>query len=323
MKYTLTEFSDILFSGNNLSLPDSVNLIIKKLVSDLGVSVTTTTVNNDDPSYKKTTSFNSLNPRKAKNVNKRENIEDNWKPAIPFKATSIQKKEGVEKSINDIRVCLNKISSKNYDAQRDSIIQLINDVTNKEDGDSDIELNLVSQALFDIASTNKFYSELYANLYKELSVSFPNFENNISKLMTEYMKSIDEIIFVDQNIDYDKFCDNNKVNDKRKAVTTFIVNLMKNEVVEKKKVIEIINDLLAKLVSYVDEDNRLAHVEEITEIIFIFVTLSCSSLKTMDEWVSVVNNIKLFSQFKAKEHKSISSRAIFKHLDILDYIKKN
>ena len=323
MKYTLTEFSDILFSGNIGSLPENVNSIIKKLVSDLGVSITTTTANNDDPTYKKTTSFNSLNPRKSKHGNKRENVEDSWKQAVPFKATSIEKKEGIEKSINDIRVCLNKISSKNYEAQRDSITQLINDVINKEGGDSDTELNLVSQAIFDIASTNKFYSELYANLYKELSVSFPNFENHINNLTSDYMKSIDNIIFVDQNTDYDKFCDNNKVNDKRKAVTTFIVSLMKNDVIEKNKVIKIINELLLKLVSYVDEDGKLVQVEEITENIFIFVTLSCSSLKTMDEWVSVVNNIKLFSQFKAKEHKSISSRAIFKHLDILDYIKKN
>jgi len=50
--------------------------------------------------------------------------------------------------------------------------------------------------------------------------------------------------------------------------------------------------------------------------------MTVSDLKEHELWENIENNIKKLSQYKAKEHLSISSRSIFKYMDILDQIKK-
>jgi len=72
----------------------------------------------------------------------------------------------------------------------------------------------------------------------------------------------------------------------------------------------------------IDVENKNYEIEEITENIFIFITLSISDLKDHDTWESIYSKIKNLSQCKAKEHLSISSRSVFKYMDILDQIKK-
>jgi hypothetical protein len=326
MKYTLQEYSELIFAGYDYKLPDGVNAIIKKLVTEFGSSPIqeTRTADNGDTKFKKPGYFN--NSRKPK---RNDITDDTWEKQKAFKATVIEKKEGIEKSINDIRICLNKISNKNYDTQRDVIMEYIINITKTGDDSSDEDEKIdnskdivsISTAIFEIASTNKFYSELYATLYKELIERFAVFRDNVDLILESYKNDIHKIKFVDPNTDYDKFCDNNKLNDKRKALSMFIVNLMKKEVIEKSVVSQIIlylEDIVAK---NVDIENMIYEIEEITENLYILVTESVVDFKGTDLWNTIMSNITLFSKYKAKEHLSISSRAIFKYMDILDRIK--
>jgi len=327
MKYTLQYYSELIFSGYDYKLPDTVNSIIKKLVVEFGSTPVqeSRAVDNSDTKFKKPGYFN--NSRKPKRT---DNAEETWEKQKAFKATVIEKKEGIEKSINDIRICLNKISNKNYDAQRDAIIEYIINITKSGDDSSDEDEKIdnskdivsISTAIFEIASTNKFYSELYATLYKELIEKFAVFRDNVDLILESYKNDIHKIKFVDPNTEYDKFCDNNKLNDKRKALSVFIVNLMKKGVVEKSVVADIIlylEDIVAK---NVDIENMIYEIEEITENLFLLITESVVDFKGTDIWDTIMSNITLFSKFKAKEHLSISSRAIFKYMDILDRVKR-
>jgi hypothetical protein len=185
------------------------------------------------------------------------------------------------------------------------------------------ELIKVANAIFDIASNNKFYSEIYANLYKELIDKFEIFNKIISKYLDQYLDSIKQIKYVDSNENYNKYCENNKLNDKRKAMSAFIINLMKKQIIEKEKVLDIILLLQNLVFEYIDLDNKTNEVDEITENIFIFSTMSATEFGNIPEWDNIKSNIVKCSQYKSKEHKSISSRAIFKYMDILDFFKKN
>jgi hypothetical protein len=323
MKYTLQDYSDIIFAGYDYKLPENVNVAIKKLVAEFGVTEKRSSDNTDNK-FKKPGYFN--NSRRPK---KSENNDEVWEKQKVFKATVIDKKEGIEKSINDIRISLNKISSKNYETHRDTIIEYISNILKVNDDSSDedekvnnsIEINSISTAIFEIASTNKFYSELYATLYKELIEKFEIFRENVDQIIENYKNDIHKISYIDPNKDYDKFCDNNKLNDKRKALSMFIVNLMKKGVIEKPIVSDIIlylEDIVAK---NVDVENMVYEIEEITENLYILVTESVSEFKGTNAWVNILSNITLFSKYKTKEHISISSRAIFKYMDILDRIK--
>jgi len=369
MRYTIDNYTSIAFSGINYKLPEIQISIIENLVKELGIS--TTKVLEDDIEERprqqiigKKYISNTLSSSRYKSK-----IDEQWKGVPEFKVTKIEKSEGIDQIIKDIRVCLNKISNKNYDSQKEAIFNFINSVNNsykkentddektktkKEEGNNkennlkdnkinpfglleeddddeeepqvtkecSLDLKKVAQSIFDIASSNKFYSELYAQLYQELIEKYDFFKEYVTNLIENYYNSMDLIELVDSNKDYDKYCENNKQNDKRKALSTFIVNLMKKGVIEKKNVLNLIIKLQEKIMVFVDTDNKTNNIDEITENIFIMTTLiNLKELNCKEYTDKIVKNIEICSSYKVKDHKSISNRAIFKYMDILDFWK--
>jgi hypothetical protein len=318
--YNLDNYKNIMVSGYDYKLSETIINIITNLSKELGVTFkeNTKTTNSQEENVgenKKYSKRNFGNKRVKPVVD-----EEQWEKIKAFKSTQIEQKEGIEKLINDVRVCLNKISNKNYEAQRDAIIQYIKEIV--ESNESELEVLKIKKSIFEIASTNKFYSELYALLYKDLINTFECFKENIEPFINEYIDSIQNINYVDPKVDYDKYCDYNKENDKRKAMSAFIVNLSKNDIVEKNIVINKIIYLEELVLNYCDTENKTNELEEITENLFILVTKSLSIMNDEPNWEFVINNIKHLAQMKTKEHNSLSSRALFKFMDILDFIKK-
>jgi len=329
MRYTLQDYSDVLFSGYSYKLPENVNGIIASLTKEFGTVVADKpeSVDEGEPKFKRTP-FGAKRPRsnEIQSSRSRNKIDDSWKSAPAFKATVIEKKEGAEKLMNDIRICLNKISSKNYDQQRDTVIQHIEDIVREQD-DKQTTLNHIAQSIFDIASSNKFYSDLYASLYRELIDKYDIFSGYITNLINDYYEGMEKIENVDSNEDYDRYCENNKLNDKRKALSTFIVNLMKKGVLDRIAVLQLTIRLQHKVIDLVDVENKTYHVDEMTENLFILITLVAENVENCDGDVSelfsiIRRNVETCTKYKTKEHKSISSRAIFKFMDILDAMKK-
>jgi hypothetical protein len=318
--YSLDNYSEILFNGVNYTLPEQNVSIIKLLMTELGV------LPDHDLSREKHANFKRHEPSRTSNF--KSKTDDTWEKRALYQVTKIEKKDGIEKIINDIRICLNKISGKNYDAQRDNIIkyieQIVIDYKSLDDTTEYYEsMAKIAKSIFDIASTNKFYSDIYAKLYNELIQKYTEFNDNVNSVIVQYYDSISTIEFVDEKNNYDKFCDNNKLNDKRKAIAAFIVNLMKCGVLKRDDVLSCIIKLQDLVLSYIDESDKGFIVDEITENIFIFVTMSITELSSLDNWSTIINNITTFSQIKPKDKASLSSRAIFKYMDVLDFIKKN
>jgi hypothetical protein len=238
-----------------------------------------------------------------------------------FVPTKIETKEGIEKQINDFRVLLNKISSKNYETQRDLIFNKINEIVS---GNEEADLEKIASTIFDIASANKFYSDLYADLYVELINKYEIFDDLLNGLLEKYYDSLKNIHYVDHNVDYDGFCNYTKTNDLRKAMASFIVNLMKKGAVEKEKVLTLILSIQKLLREYIDSDNRSNEVDEIIENLFLLLTQSYSTMNKEEKWLSnILPQINELSKLKSKDCKSLSSRAVFKCMDILDNLKKN
>jgi len=320
MRYSIQDYNDIVFAGYDYKLPESTSEIIKTIVLELGVSTLDTTLKDvavSEHRQKKQGYFS----KKQRNISKNDNLNEIWETQKAFKPTVMEKKEGIDKTINDIRICLNKISNKNYETQRDIVIEYIENIIKNQNGSDVTDINNIANSIFEIASTNKFYSELYATLYKELIHKFNIFNENINQILQQYKDDIINIRFVDPNTDYDLFCDNNKQNDKRKALTTFIVNLMKKNVIDISEIANIVLYLEDFVLKNIDIENKNYEIEEITENLFLFISLAVNELKLFVEWENIINNIKRFSQLKTKEHLSISSRSIFKFMDILDKIK--
>ena len=165
-------------------------------------------------------------------------------------------------------------------------------------------------------------SVLYANLYKELIVVFPQFQTMITPMLSQYIEELKKIKYVNHENDYDAFCDYNKVNDRRKALVMFMVNLMNIEVLSKEEIkntILVVQDMIQDGIQQPDKSNE---VEEFTENLYLFVTMTKGDVLSNERWKSILPNVKKISEYKSKEYKSLSNRAIFKHMDIMDILAK-
>jgi len=239
-----------------------------------------------------------------------------------FKVTVLETSEGFDKQISDMRALLNKISSKNYETQRDIIMNKAKEIFASEDISED-DKTRVALSIIDISRSNKFYSELYAELCKSLSSEFILFKELLPRSIELYKDTLANIHYVDHNVDYDGFCNYTKTNDLRKANAAFIVNLMKQCVLEKTQVLYVIMSLISQVQQYIDEDNRTNEVDEITENLHLFITQSKRELSECGDWSdNVLVFINDVSKMKSKDHVSLSARAVFKYMDICDDLKK-
>jgi hypothetical protein len=233
---------------------------------------------------------------------------------IVFKSKSVEPKQGIEWDINSVRILLNKISTKTYHEQKTAIVDRVLEILNSS---SISDNHRVIQTVFDIISSNVFLSELYADLYVELMKRTLVFEHELIGFVERYQHSLKQIYYVDPNVDYDGFCQYNKINDMRKSMATFIVNLMKRGKILQQEVLQIITEFMEVTITYIDMENKTNEVDEITENIALLITESKPILSTTDVWINTIGpNIKKISTMKAKDHPSLSSRVIFKYMDL-------
>jgi hypothetical protein len=327
--YTQDDFNKILFDNCNITLSNDIIEIIKQLdliISETIPSTSNTIVQNTqtDKYSKKTTVDNKRKPNKY--YSKDIELLDDWKSTHVFKATKLEVKEGTDKIINDIRVALNKLSTKNMEIQKTTIIQLIQQVMS-ETQDADVDIKRITDIIFEIASSNKFYSELYADLYYELMADFSALSNKLTDLLEKYKESLHQIVAVDPNVDYDGFCNYTKKNDLRKAMLMFIVNIAKKGLLKEDDLLNITLYLEDMVFKYAEEPNRSNELEELTENIFIIITQSKKFLMKSVCWnQTIIPNITTISKMKKtnpEKYVSMTNRAVFKFMDIIDNINKN
>lgn len=240
------------------------------------------------------------------------NIDD-WEAIRNFKPTEKQEKVGIDKHINDMRALLNKISKTNYEQQRDTIIEKTSEIFKEENEENQKQ---IGETIFSICSSNKFLSEVYADLYVELVGFHDLFGNILDNYICKFRESLHKIQYVDPDDNYDGFCDFNKTNEIRKSNATFLMNLVMRDMITKQSVLDLILDMQTTSFAYIDEENKEHEVEELTENLFIMITMSKTFLNNSEKWTDVQSNINKFTKLKAKEHKSLSSRSIFKYMDM-------
>jgi hypothetical protein len=146
------------------------------------------------------------------------------------------------------------------------------------------------------------------------------FKGVFEKSFSEFVGLFKKIDYVDPSVDYNKFCEITKNNDKRRAMSTFIVNLMTEGVLHPDKVVEIIMELQEMISSYIKLANKTNELEELNENIFILITNGKGVLSSHEEWERIVSRIKFLSllKVKMKEYPSVNNKLIFKNMDILE-----
>ena len=312
--YSLDDINTIKYNNvnYNLEIPNTVFKLIQQLDKMIIPPITEVTAH-----LKKTDQ--KTRPNNGYGIPKTPSSSDDWVAIKKIKPTKMEVKTGVEKDINDIRISLNKISTKNYESQKEIILLFITKMFEEETlEDAEKHLQPIAQFIFDIASVNKFYSELYADLYQSLIMKYSVFESILNEFVSTYKNLIQKNIYVDPAVNYDAFCDYTKKNETRRATTAFLVMLMIRCVIPIQTIVDIIIHFQELFIKYIDEENRINEVDELTELLFLFITLGKSKLQECPEWEKTIHpNLVNASQLKSKQYKSLSSRSVFKNQDAL------
>ena len=294
LSYTLTDIQKIQNDGFSITLPDKILSIISQISSQVGAA-----------NYVKTPQFHSKS-----RFNKRKQEED-WAAIRNFKVTERVEKTGVEKVMQELRGELNKITEKNYDTISAKLFEKMTDDL-VDDNKSEI-----AKHIFEIASTNKFYSKVYAKLFNQIIQRFDYMRDILMSNFNIFMEVFDTIESSDPNVDYDNFCNVNKANEKRKALSQFFVNLMLEGLIDKNEIMDIINSLFEKMFDFAETKNKKAEGVEISENLFILVTSIKGKLE-QPEINSIKEKLDLITAMKPSPENSLTNKIIFKYMDLIE-----
>ena len=259
------------------------------------------------PSYVKTPNF------KEKNNGRNKKNKTDWALIRNFKVTKIEMKiEGIEYDMNVLREFLNKMTEKTYEENLKEIITKVKTFDNKN-------LIIICKYIFEMASSNKFYSEMYANLYKTLINEFQEMKDECFNQLQRFLKTFEEIKYINPDENYDEFCDMNEKNEKRRAMSQFFTNLMKKNVIETEEIIKIILSLHEQIFKYLKEPDQKNIIEEIVENIFILLYKNKTCFESHPEWEKIKNQIEIIINAKKSDYPSLTNKIIFRYLDIAEF----
>lgn len=286
MEYTVEDFNNI----ENSADIDELNNITIKIINNIAKKVGSAT-------YKKTPIF-----RKKRFEPKNTN----------FKKTTFEAKiDEQEIMIDKIRNLLNKLTKKNYFEIKDEIILNIKHFLHSK---NNIVLINICKEIFHISSINKFWCSIYADLVYDLIESFPIMQSICENNFNSFM-SIFEKIEIGTEEDYDNFCNINKTNEKRRALSKFYTFLNKKEVLSNDNITGILFKLLNLVKDSINKDNNKKIIEEVFENVLIIIN-------NLDE--DLIEDEKIIDELK-EIFEFISTNKISKKIEfkMLDFFEKN
>lgn len=226
--------------------------------------------------------------------------------------------------INNIRLNMNKLSVKNYDRQYEkikcSLSKLKSDA--KERGECAI-------MLFELASENLFFSELYADLYYKLYMELDFLREPLNNSLSTFISSYQNIENMSQAENYDMFCSIIKNNTKRIALLTFIIYLMKLNTLRGEGICgrgDVIMELSLYLVKNIDgllSTNKSDQIEQLAENLLVIIRLNGLHVLSRADGRIVQDHIDKISNARPNDFEGLTFKTIFKYKDMKDIIKKD
>ena len=138
--------------------------------------------------------------------------------------------------------------------------------------------------------------------------------------LTRFTDLFNNIEYVEPNENYDKFCEINKINEKRKSLASFYLNLMLNGIISKSQIITITRNLLDNVYKFISIDNKKNQVDELTETISILYQKKLyegNDYEKIDGY-SINEIIEKIAKSNVKDYKSLTNKTLFKFMDLID-----
>jgi hypothetical protein len=331
LKYSIQSFTDITFNGFDFVLPDETLAIISELALQVGspTYIRTPIFAKRDNMYKNSSAGSDsqsefsknqgLNPKKkGKRGNGAQEIvnDEDWESIRTFHTTKIEQKVGIDAQIDLIRSDLNKMTDNNYSEKCQSIFEILDSIMCES---SQEDILKVCNQIFEIASNNRFYSKLYADLFSDLIKKYQTMRTIFEKSLSTFLELFKNIESANADEDYDRFCKVNSNNERRKALSAFFVNLAAKEIVSQEKLTDLILQLMTQAYEFIKMDNKKSEVDEIVENLCILYNKDL--VEDCEEEIdgkSLSEIIQELAACKAKTWPSLTSKSIFKFMDLLE-----
>jgi hypothetical protein len=320
--YTLQDFNTIIFNGFNFTLSDDIIHKINELATQVGspTYIKTPVFQKRDRSAESAAASSSNTKRRRDgNNNKFNNHGAGADGEKLFNATKLVHKTGLDGEIDLIRSYLNKITDRTFADMKTNIIGLLDKLI-EENSISQADVMRISSYLFEFASTNRYFSKLYADLYTELVNKYECMKQTLDESFHSFLELFINIEYVDPDVNYDEFCRINKVNEKRKALSAFFINLSANNLLSHDKLVDLTHIMILRVVEYMPMSDKKAHVDEYTENIAILFNKG-EYAKVTDKLIdgkTIMETIKMLATSKPKTYPGLSSKCIFKYMDLID-----
>ena len=338
-KYSIQSFTEITFNGFDIVLPEATMAIISELALQVGSPTYIRTPNfakKDNicktPGSGSSTGSTSASAsaqdlfknqgqnqkKKGKRGNGAQEIvnDEDWETIRTFHTTKIEQKVGIDAQIDLIRSALNKMTDVNYSEKCQNIFEILDSIMCES---SQEDILKVCNQIFDIASNNRFYSKLYADLFSDLFKKYETMRTIFEKSLGTFLELFNNIESANADEDYDRFCKVNSNNERRKALSAFFVNLAAKEIVSQEKLSDLIVQLMTQAYQFIKMENKKSEVDEIVENLCILYNKQL--VEDCEEEIdgkSISEIIQEFAGCKAKTWPSLTSKSIFKFMDILD-----
>lgn len=328
MKYDLKQINDIACSGFKYEIPEEAYNMINYLstqVGTAGLSSTTfvkTARDDNETAIKDMNNSFAISKNKKRRGNKGMEVNsEDWETIRSFQATKIEQKTGLDGDIDNIRLLLNKLTDKTYLDIREKMIEKLDKIGLEFNSDEDYKK--VGNIIYELSATNKFYSKIFAELFAELCGKYiwlmNIFNEKYSNIMCQYIN----IQYIDSEKDYDGFCEMNKQNDKRRSITMFMKSLANIQFIMHKDVVMILKKLLELVCNMINTPEKKNEVDELTEnIAILFDKTSIGYVDNIDELYingkTIIETINSLAKSKAKDYQSLSNKAIFRFMDLVE-----
>ena len=226
---------------------------------------------------------------------------------IPIKETLKKTVVNKKEDISQIFKLLNKITDKNYDKLKEELFSIVEKMDITED------IKKITELIFKIASSNIYYSVIFAKLYTELISKKNEFYLVFQEHFDIHTSDIDQLNYVDPNINYDEYCNYIKRVEHVKSSLTFFINLMKTNVCNLDNIVELCLKLQTTLIN---SDLANEQNEEYINNIHIIIKECIDYILFHEKMETLYENILKIQQ------KFTSKKISFKCMDILDIIKE-
>jgi len=265
--------------------------------------------------------FNLLNitNNRTKNIRKdKNNYSENpkWIKKEVFKPTQMQKKDGIDEELDNLRALLNKLVENNYEEQKDKIVDCVKNIFDIDDDEKYIK---VMERFYTLIINNQRYCKTYSQIYLLLLDRYLLLEENQSMFINRYNDIINKIEYVDPDKDYDGYCRVNKMNFQRKCLLSFIISCVECEIYSFNELLQIINSLFDMLDSNLNNNQSIN--EEVVENLFTALQYGRELISKEVCKYDIIEKIKYYSSLNVKDNLGYSNRMKFKMLDILDLYK--